>query len=471
MTINVRKKPKSKKPAIKPAGQKPKKKTAIKRRPKSKKFTRGAGCPGVKMFKLEDINPAPYNPRQIDVEAMTGLMNSIKRFGYVEPIVVNVRNGGNVIVGGNQRFKALVALNHIECLCITVDCSEPDEKLLNLTLNNPMIQGGFIKNIVAYIEELRQELPNDKDFLKLRIADLQNELGHVPGKIGNVPDDDIPKIPKKTRARSGDLWVLGKHRLLCGDSTNAADVRRLMGGRKAELWATDPPYCVDYTGKNRPEGGRDWSEKFREIEIKDPRKFMLDYVKVGLRNIEKKTAIFLWHASKRRRVLEDVCAELDILIHQQIIWVKPCVVLGYSVYPWRHEPCALMWKRGSMPAFTKKAKSIGTVWPVGYVRTGDPTTAEYYSDVWELDYEGKKRPGDIGHPTVKPVEVFAIPMRVHTRVGGICYEPFCGSGSQIIAAEKLDRRCFAMESVPVFVDVAVKRWELWTGQTAKRQKK
>ena len=129
-----------------------------------------------------------------------------------------------------------------------------------------------------------------------------------------------------------------------------------------------------------------------------------------------------------------------------------------------------MWKRGQKPPYNSKGRSIGTVWPVGYDKSGDPTTPEYYTDVWELDYEGKKRPVGIEHPTVKPVEVFAIPMRVHTRTGDICYEPFCGSGSQIIAAEKLDRRCFAMEKEPVFVDVAIERWEQWTGQKAKLER-
>jgi len=368
-------------------------------------------------------------------------------------------------------LKVLRSLGIVECLCVTVSCSKADEKLLNLTLNNPLIQGDFIKKIEDYIVQLRRELPDDKDFLNLRIADLQNELGRFPGKKGKVPDDDIPRIPEKITARTGDLWVLGKHRLLCGDSTKEADVSRLMNGQKAALFATDPPYCVKYTGTNRPGGGKDWSEKFREIEIEDPKKFMREYLSVGLRHVKKKTAIYLWYASKRRCPTEDVCNELDILIHQQIIWIKPCMAFGYSIYSWRHEPCLLMWKRGQKPSFSSKGKSIGTVWPAGYDKSGDPTTPEYYTDVWELDHEGKKRPAGIEHPTVKPIEVFAIPMRVHTRTGDICYEPFCGSGSQIIAAEKLDRRCFAMEKEPVFVDVAVERWERWTGIKAKRERK
>ena len=158
--------------------------------------------------------------------------------------------------------------------------------------------------------------------------------------------------------------------------------------------------------------------------------------------------------------------QLGVLIHQQIIWVKPCAVLTYSFYSWRHEPCLLMWIKGYKPPYKPKDKSIGTVWVHSFMRSGDPTTPEYYTDLWELDWEGKKRNSGLEHPTVKPTEVFAIPMRVHTGPGDICYEPFCGSGSQIIAAERLNRRCFAMEIEPVFCDVTIKRWEDFTGKKA-----
>ncbi|MFB0523936.1 MAG: site-specific DNA-methyltransferase [Phycisphaerae bacterium] len=426
---------------------------------------RRIGCPGVGIFRLDQLKPAGYNPRVIDAESLAGLTNSISRFGCVEPIVVNMRGRKNVIIGGNQRFKALRSLGVTECLCVTVNCSKADEKLLNLTLNNPQIQGDFVKKIVEYIEKLRRELPDDNDFLNLRIAELQMELG--PGKTGRIPDDDIPRIPEKVTARTGDLWILGKHRLLCGDSTKEADVSRLMNGQKASLFATDPPYGVGYTGKDRPQNsGKDWSDRYSDVKIDDVKKFIKSFYVAGLKHVKKNTALYLWHASECRRIIDGICDELDILRHQQIIWAKPCIVFGFSLYAWRHEPCVLMWQRGHKPYHIKKSISIGTVWPVGYDRSGDPTTPEYYTDVWELDYDGKKRrTGE--HPTIKPVEIFAIPMRVHTKTGDICYEPFCGSGSQIIAAEKLDRRCFAMEKEPVFVGVAIERWEQWTGKKAK----
>ena len=193
--------------------------------------------------------------------------------------------------------------------------------------------------------------------------------------------------------------------------------------------------------------------------------------KVNHKYIKEGTALYLWHACRRRRDIEDVCRELNILIHQQIIWVKPCVILTYSFYSWRHEPCLLMGLKGQRPEYKPKNKSIGTVWTADYLRTGDPSTPEYYTDVWELDWEGKKRNSGLDHPTVKPTEVFAIPMRVHTTPGDICYEPFSGSGSQIIAGERLNRRVFAMELEPVFCDVAVRRWEEFSGKKAIREER
>lgn len=424
--------------------------------------------PKIVQLKICDLSAAEYNPRQITTEALDGLTKSLERFGCVEPIVVNVRDNKNVIVGGHQRYKALIQLhrNNYQCDCVAVDLSVEDEKLLNVTLNNPAIQGEFIAEIEKYITQLQSEIP-EADYLGLRINKLKGEIEIE--KEGNICDDDVPKPPKKAKTKKGDLWLMGEHRLLCGDSTNQGDVDRLMNGQKASLFATDPPYCVDYTGKDRPGGGRDWSESYREIEIDDMSVFMCDYLTVAISVIKEKTAIYIWHASKKICDIHKVCDKLNLLIHQSIIWVKPCGAFGYSFYPWQHEPCLLIWSKGSMPEFSRKSKLIGTVWPVGYIKEGDPTTPEYYTDIWELDWDGKKRPVGFEHPTSKPVEIFAIPMRVHTKAGDICYEPFSGSGSQIIVAEKLGRKCYAMEKEPIFVDVAVNRWQQWTGQKAERQ--
>ncbi|MEN6424035.1 MAG: DNA modification methylase [Phycisphaerales bacterium] len=434
------------------------------------------GVPSIAVLRIEELQAADYNPRAISDEALAGLTNSVRRFGCVEPIVVNVRGGGRRIVGGHQRLKALQALGIEKALCVTVNCTPAEEKLLNLTLNNPQIQGRFIKEIESHIAQLRKEIGKDSAFVDLRIDALQRDLGIEGEKAGRVPDDDAPKPAKKAVTKLGDLWRLGEHRLLCGDSTQPDDVKRLMGRHKASLFATDPPYCVDYTGKNRPgNNGKDWSDVYRETEIKDARGFVKAFYETGLPYVLDAAPLYLWHADRRRSLIEEVCSGFGLLVHQAIIWAKPCVLLGYSFYGWRHEPCLLMWRRKHKPkmdlAGRKITNHVTSVWPVGYQKTGDPTTPEYYTDIWELDYDGKKHPTGIGHPTVKPVEVFAIPMRVHTKPGDVCYEPFAGSGTQIIAAEKLGRRCLAIEKEPVFVDVAVKRWEEWSGRKAERDKR
>ena len=421
--------------------------------------------PDIRDVRLSDIKPAPYNPREISDEALAGLRQSLEKFGLVDLMVINKRNMR--IISGHQRFKVLQADGVKSVTAIMVDLDEVTEMAMNVTLNSQEIVGRWTAALVPLLEKLRQE--NAEDYVGLRLKELREQVAEFETEntgAGNKLPDDIPEPPRDSVTKKGDLWILGEHRLLCGDSTNEEDVARLMDGHKANLFATDPPYCVDYTGADRPTGGKDWSGVYHEVDIPDAKEFMRKFYTVGLQHIESHTALYLWHASKRRSMIDEVCNDLKILVHQQIIWVKPCAVLTYSFYSWRHEPCLLMWIKGSKPPYKPKDKSIGSVWPINYLKAGDPATPEYYSDIWELDWEGKKRNSGLEHPTVKPTEVFAIPMRVHTGPGDICYEPFSGSGSQIIAGERLNRRVFAMELEPVFCDVAVRRFEEFSGKQA-----
>ena len=426
--------------------------------------------PDIQDVLLSDLKPAPYNPREIAPEALSGLRQSLEKFGLVDLLVVNKRNMR--IVSGHQRYKILQEEGVESVTCIMVDMDEISEMAMNVTLNSQEIVGSWTQALIPILEKLRTEASDD--YLALRLKELREEVADMEIEntgAGTTLPDDVPEPPKEPVTRPGDLWILGDHRLLCGDSTNEADVARLMDGHKASLFATDPPYCVDYTGADRPNGGKDWSDVYREIDIPDAVDFMRKFFTVGIKHIKEGTALYLWHACRRRRDIEDVCKELNILIHQQIIWVKPCVILTYSFYSWRHEPCLLMWIKGQRPEYKPKNKSIGSVWTLDYLRTGDPASPEYYTDVWHLDWEGKKRNPGLDHPTVKPTEVFAIPMRVHTVPGDVCFEPFSGSGSQIIAGERLNRRVFAMELEPVFCDVAVRRWEEFSGKKAYREER
>lgn len=402
-------------------------------------------------------------PREISEKALAGLERSLEKFGYIDLIIINKRT--MQVVSGNQRLKILRKRGVERVLCVCVDVDSAMQEMMAITLNNRQIQGYFTAAIMEWLERIRVNFP--EDYLNLRIQGLREELHEFETeKVGKTLPDDIPAAPPETMTKPGDLWILGNHRLLCGDSTNEAHVKRLMDGHKAQLFATDPPYLVDYTGADRPNGGKDWSNTYHEIDIKDGRVFMVGFYKAAFPHVDDNAALYLWHASKRIILIYEIFDEFGILPHQQIIWVKPCGILTYAVYMWKHEPCIMGWRKGAKPYYRPYQKSASSIWEVDLLRSGDPTKAEYYADIWRLDYDGKKRNIGATHPTIKPTEVFAIPMRMHTMPGDICYEPFSGSGSQIIAGERLNRRVFAMEIEPVFCDVAVKRWEDFTGLKA-----
>jgi DNA modification methylase len=426
--------------------------------------------PDIRRLSVSDIKPDPRNPRKISEDAMSGLTKSLERFGLVDLIVVNSKN--MQVVSGHQRLKVVKKSGEKHVYCLMVDLDASEQKALAVTMNNPAIMGEFTQGIIDILDEIRSE---DADaYLELRMKELREQVNDLEvEKIGKTQEDDIPEAPEKSLTKKGDIWILGDedtgHRLMCGSSRSREDIKSLMGGGVAKLFASDPPYLVDYTGAARPNGGKDWSEKFKEIDILDPTEFMRDYLTLGLEVCVENVAIYQWFAFKKYSMIEKVWLELGLLVHQQIVWVKPCSVLSFAIYPWKHEPCLFGWKQGNKAKFRVGQKSIGTTWELGLVRSGDPEDPEHYSDIWHLDWEGKKRGSTVAdHPTVKPVECFAVPMRVHTDPGDICFEPFCGSGSQIIAAEKLGRRCFAMELETHFCDVAVKRWEEYTGQKATR---
>lgn len=426
--------------------------------------------PEVKILKLKDIKPDPANPREISPEAMAGLRESLTAFGLVDLMIINKR--GMRIINGHQRYRVLKEEGAVEALCVLVDADKIQAQMINISLNNQRIMGFWTESLIPILEKLRREYP--EQYLKLKLEQLREDVRHMEQEnlgAGKLLPDDIPEPPAEARTKPGDLWILGDHKLLCGDSRNREDVDRLFGKEQASLLATDPPYFVDYTGTARPNGGKDWSRLYNEVDIKDVPEFLSDFLTCGLRHTKEKAGIYVWHASNRDQIVKKALKELGILVHQTIIWVKPCVIMGFSFYPYRHEPCLFGWREGSKPFYRVDEKQVSTVWSLGFMRKGDPTKPEYYTDVWELDYDGKKRNTGAEHPTVKPTEVFAIPMRVHTKPGDICYEPFCGSGSEIIAGERLNRRVFAIEKTPWFVDLSVKRWEEFTGKKAVLKRK
>ncbi|WP_396452656.1 DNA modification methylase [Actinomadura sp.] len=401
----------------------------------------------IELRATEKVRPYERNPRLNDA-AVAAVARSLQEFGFRQPIVVDAEG---VIIVGHTRWKAAQQLGLKKVPVHVADLDETKARAYRIADNQTATIAEWDMDLLP--GELRdlEGAGFDLSVLGWGQEDLDAMLAEVGGGGGAGEDaDDVPEPPKVALTRPGDLWVLGGeggHRLLCGDSTKPGDVDRLLNGERAALCATDPPYLVDYTGERPDDSGKDWSDTYREVEITDAESFFTGVFTNVLRVLAPHAAIYCWHAHKRQRLIAEVWERLGILDHQQIVWVKPTPVFGRVFWHFRHEPCMMGWRQGSMP---------------------EHDSDHEFSSVWEVDWEGKSRIVGNEHPTQKPVEIFARPMRKHTRPGDLCYEPFSGSGSQLIAAESLGRRCCAMELEPVFVDVAVRRWEKYTGKTARR---
>lgn len=393
----------------------------------------------VVMMGVDEIKPYEHNPRRND-GAVAAVAKSIESYGFRVPIIVD---GEGTIVAGHTRLCAAKQLGLQRVPVHRADDLTPEQARAFRIADNKLHE------LSSWNEEL---LASELEALRLLDVDLES-LGFGDDEIdrlfgtdgGGVTEDDAPEPLPTAVARLGELWHLGDHRLLCGDSTSAEDVDRLMEGVKAALCATDPPYLVDYTGERVGESGKDWSATYKEIEIKDADGFFSSLFANVKRVLAPHAAIYCWHAHKRQPDIAMVWRRLGILDHQQIVWVKPSSVFGSVFWHFRHEPCMMGWVQGSKPPHDGSHE---------------------FSSVWEVNWEGKSKVVGNEHPTQKPLELFARPMRKHTRRGDIVFEPFSGSGSQLVAAEQLGRRCFAIELEPVFVDVAIRRWQTLTGSDA-----
>ena len=397
---------------------------------------------------VDRINPASYNPR-VDLQPgdpeYTKLERSLDEFGLVEPLVWNERTGN--LVGGHQRLKVLISRGDTEVPAVIVHLNPDREKALNVALNK--ISGRWDEQKLAELLDEITRLPGiDLELTGFEAGEAQDLIANILADTGDdlLIDEPIAGDPV---TQPGDLIELGQagqgHRLLCGDSTDPEQVARLMNGERASLFATDPPYLVGYDGSNHS-GTTKWGEASHgwDGDEADPA-FYGAFCSVAIEHaIKPDAAWYCWHASRRQAMLEAVWVKLGVLPHCQIIWVKNRPVPTRSWYMFQHEPCLFGWLKGNRPHRADQTR-LPTVWSVDTLPGG------------------AERPD---HPTPKPLELFEIPIRQHTRAGEICYEPFAGSGTQLIAAERLRRRCFAIEANPAYCDLIVRRFAAVAGTNA-----
>ena len=407
----------------------------------------------LRRVRAADLIPNPKNWRTHPKAQREALQGVLAEIGYADALLVRETSAGLMLIDGHLRAEATP---DSEVPVLVLDVTEAEADKLLATLDPLAAMAGTDDERLASI---LRSVETDSDAVQALMARLAKGAGI--SLSGDEKDADAePQLERAQELREkwgtarGQLWLLGDHRLLCGDSTSAADVSRLMDGEKALLFATDPPYLVDYTGtnhpgtkvsKHRPSLNKDWSDSYKDFDRSEQGSGLYDgFIQVAVEvAIREDAAWYCWHASRRQAMVEAGWEKHGAFVHQQIIWTKERPVLTRSWYLWQHEPCFFGWLRGKKPP-----KNVG---------------ASPLSSIWQLP--SISRAEDIDHPTPKPVEVFAIPMRQHTNEGDVCYEPFCGSGSQVMAAERTGRRCFAMEIAPEFVAVTLQRYQDATGKT------
>ncbi len=383
--------------------------------------------------KVIDLVPADYNPRKDlkpEDKEYEKLKRSIDEFGYVDPLIWNKRTSR--LVGGHQRLKVLKDMGIDEVDVVVVDMDEEKEKALNVALNK--ISGDW-----------------DKDKLMLLITDLQGEdfdvslTGFDPEELDDLFKDDMKdgvkddnfdvdkELKKPTMTKPGDLWKLGEHRLLCGDSTKEESYALLMAGKQANLVITDPPYNVNYQGS---------AGKIKNDNMKDDAFYQ--FLLAAFTNMEKSMAddasIYVFHADTEGLNFRKAFSDAGFYLSGTCIWVKQSLVLGRSPYQWRHEPILFGWK--------KKGKHC---WYAGRKE----------STIWEFDKPKKNK----DHPTMKPIPLLAYPIMNSSMTNSIVLDPFGGSGSTLIACEQTKRICRTIELDEKFCDVIVKRYIEQVGST------
>jgi DNA modification methylase len=407
----------------------------------------------LRRVRAADLRPNPKNWRTHPKAQQDALRGLLAEVGYADALLARETTEGLQLIDGHLRAETTPD-TVVPVLVLDVTEAEADKLLLSLDPLAAMADGD-----AESLRALLSQVETDSDAVRKMLDGLAKEYGAQPGP--KPLDDPGPRLEeaeelrKKWRVELGQLWLLGDHRLLCGDSTSSTDVSHLMNGSRAVLFATDPPYLVGYDGTNhpgtkssqdRPSLNTDWSATYGvnwdEEDAARNSDLYHRFIKVAVEHaLRPNAAWYCWHASRRQRMVEEAWEKNGAFVHQQIIWSKPNrPILTRSWYLWSHEPCFFGWLKGKKPP---------------------KETVDYERTVWEIDtISNADRPD---HPTPKPLDCFAIPMRQHTKPGDICYEPFCGSGSQVIAGEREGRRVYAIEISPAYVAVTLERWAEATG--------
>ncbi len=409
--------------------------------------------------KLSEITPYDNNPRN-NAAAVRPVANSIKEFGFQQPIVVD-KDG--VIIVGHTRYKAAKMLKLETVPVVVADKLTPEQVAAYRIADNSSGEVATWNLDLLNVELLGLDYDMSQFGLDIEQPDLDPE----------VQDDDYEiELPEEPTVQQGDIYQLGDHRLMCGDSTDPRDVQALMGGELADMLLTDPPYNVNYQGSN---GKKIQNDDMGESQF---RQFLLQAYSCAIEACRVGAAAYIFHADTEGEAFRAMFREAGWELHGCLIWVKNSLVLGHADYQWQHEPCLYGWKPGAGHYFVND-RSLTTV-----IDDAKPEDLKKLSKADLLEWATKaqqylnrepstvlrydKPKANAEHPTMKPVPLVGHLIKNSSRANQIVLDLFGGSGSTLIACEQLNRKCCTMEFDPQYAEVIIKRWEAFTGRQAKK---
>lgn len=379
-----------------------------------------------KTLSVDALRPAAYNPRKklkAGDKEYEKIKNSILEFGYVEPIIVNY---DMTVIGGHQRLTVLKDLGYTEVQCVVVHIEDEHKvKALNVALNK--ITGAWNEQLLADLLVDLQSVDFNTDLTGFEAPEIEQLFSKVHNKDIKEDDFDVEEELKNPPiSRKGDIWLLGRHRVICGDSTIPETYTKLMEGRRANLVLTDPPYNVNV----EETAGKIQNDNMPD---EDFYKFLFAAFVNMEQNMENDASIYVFHADSKGLIFRQAFHDAGFYLSGCCIWKKNALVLGRSPYQWQHEPCLFGWKVGGKHQWYSDRKQT-TIW----------------------EYDRPKSSKD--HPTMKPVALMAYPIQNSCMSNCIVLDPFLGSGSTLIACEETGRICYGVELDEKFCDVIVKRY-------------
>jgi DNA modification methylase len=385
------------------------------------------------MWPIEKLIPYARNPRTHADDQVAQIAASIAAFGFNNPILVDTKAG---IIAGHGRLLAARKLQLTEVPVIVLDhLTEAQKRAYILADNQLALNAGWDATLLATELAALQQEDFDISLIGFEDEELARLLAAQEASNGLCDEDAVPPAPQTPTSQLGDLWLLGRHRLLCGDSTDQQGVSRVLGSVKPTLLVTDQPYGVQYDPEWRKRAGVNNSNRMGKVRNDDRADWREAWA------LFPGDVAYVWHGALHASTVSDSLESCGFEIRSQIVWAKPSLVMGRGHYHWQHEPC---WYavRG----------------------TGHWNGDRKQSTLWHI--ENRNQDAETVHSTQKPVECMRRPILNNSSPGQAVYEPFSGSGTTIIACEKEARIALAVELEPAYVDIAVMRWQNFTGKQA-----